>query len=197
MIRDDLSNRLIHLAKGTYKEGHKTFQSILNDGKLLGSSNMIRGKDKVICFTEAPINKIAQIIASTNIDNMRYRPFGVMFEKDYLFEKGARPVIYQTEEEYKLLKQEQKYRHVRFEPHNDIDWTWEHEWRLNSKELVLEPEHVTLIVPYRSIEEALKNEHQGAVNRAGMVTMFGASIVGKFRWHCLVLEDLGVKIPKP
>ena len=107
MIKDHIKKRITG-SQVSY-EGH---------GKLIASSNTIRATDAVICFTEAPMNKIAQIIASTNIDNMRNRPFGVMFEKDYLFEKGARPVVYQTEEEYKLLKNELIYRHVQvLRPH--------------------------------------------------------------------------------
>ena len=195
MIRDDLSNRLIHLAKGTFSDANVTFDSIMKDKKLIGSSNTIRGGDKVICLTEAPISKIAQIIASKNANDMRYMPFGVMFEKEYLFAKGARPVIYQTEDEYGMLHENQKYRHVRFEPQKGVDWTWEREWRIKTEELLLEPEHVTLIVPYREVLEEMKDVHQGHVNRASLVTKFGPSMVGKFKWHYLVLEDLGVEIP--
>ena len=173
-----------------------TFFKIISDNKLIGTSSSSKGTDKVICFSEAPISKIAQIIASDNIEKMRYRPFGFMFEKLYLFEKGARPAIYQTGSEYKMLKEEQQYRHVKFELNNNIDWTWEREWRYKSGELVLEPEQVTLIIPNREIEEELKSEHHGRVARASLVTQFGASIVGQFPWHFIVLEDLGVDIPK-
>ena len=196
MIRDDLSNRLIHLTKGSMSNAKTTFFKIISDNKLIGTSSSSKGTDKVICFSEAPISKIAQIIASDNIEKMRYRPFGFMFEKLYLFEKGARPAIYQTGSEYKMLKEEQQYRHVKFELNNNIDWTWEREWRYKSGELVLEPEQVTLIIPNREIEEELKSEHHGRVARASLVTQFGASIVGQFPWHFIVLEDLGVDIPK-
>ena len=195
MFRDDLSNRLIHLSKGSYEEAKSTFYKIMKDGKLIGSNEAARGDDKVICFSEAPISKLSTILANPNAHNMRYRPFGVMYEKSYLFEKGARPVIYQTNTEYDLLNSEQKYRHVRFEPSKGIDWTWEREWRIRADELDLDEEKVTLIVPNRSIEEEMKSDHHARISRASMLTSFGPNIVGKFSWHFIVLEDLGVDIP--
>lgn len=196
MFRDDLSNRLIHLSKGSYEEAKNTFFKIINAGKLLGSSEAARGDDKVICFSEAPISKLSTILANPNAYNIRYRPFGVMYEKSYLFEKGARPAIYQTNAEYDLLNSEQKYRHVRFEPSNNIDWTWEREWRIRADELDLEDEKVTLIVPNRSIEDEMKNEHHARISNASMIMEFGPHVVGKFPWHFIVLEDLGVEIPR-
>ena len=173
-----------------------TFYKIVADKKLVGSSKSSRGPDNVICFSEAPISKIAQLIASTNVDSLKYRPFGVMFEKMYLYEKGARPAIYQSNKEFDLLHPDHRFRHVKFEPEHDIDFTWEREWRLRSDELSLEPEHVTLIIPNREIEDELKLEHHGRVARASLITQFGPSMVGKFLWHFIVLEDLGVEIPR-
>lgn len=197
MIRDDLSDKLIHLTKGGYDEASKVFLEILGSKKLLGSNFDVRGKSKVICLSEAPINKIGYILAQPNAHNFRYAPFGVMFEKAYLFKKGARPVIYQTEEEFKLLKEEQQYRHVKFDLDKNFDLTWEREWRIEAKELELEENHVTMIVPNREWEDKFKDEHHGRLSRANLVTRgFGAGMVGKFQWHFIVLEDLGVQIPK-
>jgi hypothetical protein len=78
---------------GNLDEAGKTFSKIVSEKKLLGSSKNIRGNHKVICFSEAPISKLGIILANPNIHNLRYRPFGIMFDKEYLFQKGARPVI--------------------------------------------------------------------------------------------------------
>lgn len=195
MIREDLSNKLIHLTRGSYQEASDNFSSILESKSLRGSDRDIRGKHKVVCFSEAPINKLGYILAQPNRENFRYAPFGVMFEKEYLFGKGARPVIYQPEQEYGLLHVEQKYRHVKFDMGRNIDWTWERGWRIKIENLPLEPEHVTIIVPNRKWEEKLRNDYHGRLSRANLVTRgMGAGAVGKFEWHFIVLEDLGVPI---
>ena len=196
MIRDDLSNRLIHLTQGDYADAKATFLKILADGAVQGSSNNVRGRARVICFSEAPISKLGLLLAHPKPDNVRYRPFGVMFEKNYLFEKGARPVIYQPNAEYELLHPTQQFRHVRYEPASGCDWTWEREWRLKADSLELEPDAVTLIIPNRSVEGDMRQQHHWRVQTASFVTEFGATVVGEYPWHFIVLEDLGVEIPQ-
>jgi hypothetical protein len=83
MIRDDLSNRLIHLTKGDSDKAGNTFLKIIKTKKLIGSAENIRGGHKVICFSEAPISKLGIILATPNAGSMRYRPFGLMFDKNY------------------------------------------------------------------------------------------------------------------
>ena len=55
------------------------------------------------CFSEAPLSKLAQILANPSAHGMRYKPFGVMVSKSWLFERAGRPVIYQPESEFDLL----------------------------------------------------------------------------------------------
>jgi hypothetical protein len=51
--------------------------------------------------------------------------FGLMFEKNWIFDRGGRPVIYQPESELDLLPENLRWRDVRFEPTGDkvIDFT--------------------------------------------------------------------------
>ena len=86
-----------------------------------------------------------------------------MYEKSYLFAKGARPVIYQPNSDFDLLHEDHKYRHVKFELDEGIDWTWEREWRIKIDELALEPDKVTLIVPNRSWEKRFQEDHHVSV----------------------------------
>ena len=55
-----------------------------------------------------------------------------MFEKNWLFKRGGRPVIYQPESDFDLLPEDLRWRHVRFELTEEkvVDWTWEREWRV-------------------------------------------------------------------
>jgi hypothetical protein len=113
MTRDDLSNSLIHLTKGERPEqGLINCISILQKGKLLGGKGDIRSGYECVCFSEAPISKIAIFLSDRSHNDIRYRPYGVIVKKDWLYEKGGRPVIYQTENEYHILPEEMRYRHV-------------------------------------------------------------------------------------
>jgi hypothetical protein len=195
MIRGDLSNRLIHLTKGnTLAEASPNFLQIINEGKLIGSTGHIRGGYTCVCFSEAPISVLSQVLSNPAVLGMRYVPLGVMVRKQWLFEQGGRPVIYQADEEFELLPDELKYRHVRYEPHKGIDHTWEREWRIRTQELILDPLTVTFVVPTREWEERFKQEH--ADNQQSAAFVFGNDAwltVEKFPWHFIVLEDLGVE----
>src|SRR6185436_13387898 len=97
MIRSDLSQRLIHLTRDIGgSTGFKNFESIIATKTLKGNNGHIRGGYKCICFTEAPISALGQILFNGH-GEIRYSPYGFMFKKDYLFQHGARPVIYQPE----------------------------------------------------------------------------------------------------
>jgi hypothetical protein len=195
MIRGDLSNRLIHLTKGnTLDEAGENFSQIIREGKLIGGTGHIRGGYTCVCFSEAPISVLSQVLSNPIDDEMKYAPLGVMVQKKWLFEKGGRPVIYQSEEEFELLPDELKYRHVRYEPHRDIDHTWEREWRILTPELLLDSATVTYVVPNREWEERFKQEHTH--KQRGIALALGENgWIGleKFRWHFIVLEDLGVE----
>lgn len=199
MIRGDLSNRLIHLTKGnTADEAAKNFINILRSGHIRGGNGFIRGGYTCVCFSEAPINVLSQILANPSVHGMRYAPFGVMVSKLWLFRQGGRPAIYQPEAEYELLHEEQRYRHVRYEPDRGIDLTWEREWRLKTAQLGLDPGETTFVVPTRAWEKRFMEEHAG--DQQGLALLLGESAalaIEPFPWHFVVLEDLGVEVLWP
>lgn len=191
MIRDDISNKLIHLTRDYLeKPGKQRFLEIIKSKKILGGKTDVRGPYKCICFSEAPISSIAQLIARETIE-MRYLAYGFMFSKQYLYNLGARPVIYQSEDEYKILPDEIKYRHVKFDltGDNKIDWTWEREWRLKMDELILDSQKVTIIVPNRKILRGIIADEQAMFRQAGLSERLGS--FPQTSWHFIALEDLG------
>ncbi len=190
MIRPDISNSLIHLIRD--KDGlssENIFDKIVSEKVILGSTENIRGKFNCICFSETPISAISQIIALKD-KRFHYGPYEFMFSKKYLFEKGARPVIYQPDSDFDLLQENLQYRHVRFEIEK-TDWTWEREWRISTDRLDLDPKFVTLIIPSRSKIEEYKEKAFNAnllLSRAiGGMLRSGK----KLDWHFISLEDLG------
>jgi hypothetical protein len=196
LIRDDLSDKLIHLTRGESDQAAAdNFLSILQSKTLKGGTGNIKGKYQCVCFSEAPIGKLGYILANPSIHGMRYKPFGVMVSKEWLYSKGGRPVIYQLDAEYDLLHESQKYRHVRYEPNKGVDFTWEREWRIQTAILEIDPNFSTIVVPNRSWEEWFQNKHTAMLGRRAMVTGFiGPKSVSKQPWHFIVLEDLGVPI---
>jgi hypothetical protein len=192
ILRDDLSARLVHLTRGDTLTAAVSFFQIVRERRLVGGTTDIRGGFRCVCFSEAPIGKLAHLLADPSVEAMRYKPFGVMVDKAWLFAQGGRPVIYQPEAEYPLLHESQRYRHVRYEP-PDTDFTWEREWRVRVDELPLDPDAVTLVVPTRVWERWFQRDHTAANARRAML-LGGLGGGEPFPWHFTVLEDVGVDI---
>ena len=169
-MRDDLSNKLVHLTKGTSDdidgnrgEALNTLTKIMISKQLKGGTGFIKGGHKCVCFSEAPISKLSYIIAKKGQNDFKYHPYGVIVDKSWLYEKGGRPVIYGPDEDYKKLPDDLKYRHVRFElsKTSNIDHTWEREWRIQEEALDITDQDVTLVVPDREVKSALVNRYAG------------------------------------
>jgi hypothetical protein len=196
MIRGDLSSRLIHLTRPTDQlDVGAVFANIVREGQLRGSRNDVAGRFSCVCFTEAPLTALAQVMAA-NPTSMRYQPFGVMVTKDWLYAKGGRPVIYGEPAEFKDLPDTMKYRYVRYEL-GKVDWTWEREWRIQTNALVLDPAQTTLIVPRRSIAQAY---HATEAEQNSMLSFAVPEVAFAFsepsQWHFVALEDLGIDFPE-
>lgn len=133
-------------------------RKILIDGHLLGSSAWTYGFNTV-CFTEAPIQEFNSIfslveIAASREERPRYEPYGIAVRKDFLFEKGGRPVIYDHPDLLSKLPDDMKYRFVPYDPVADLDFTWEREWRIRTDRLKLDPKQTLVVVP--TAEEAFE-----------------------------------------
>jgi hypothetical protein len=126
-------------------------EKIAREGRLIGSNGYIRGGYRCVCFSETPISEIPTVLrlaqhAAEEGLRPRYEPYGVAIPKEWLFAQGGRPVIYQPDDEFDLLPEEMKYRHVRYEP-GRVDFTWEREWRIRTDELKIDPEHTLFVLP--------------------------------------------------
>ena len=206
MLRDDVSRNLVHLVRDPrinceYNTAGEVLREILNTRKLLGGTGNIKGGFRCVCFSEAPISKLGQVLTLPGIHGMRYKPFGIMVSKQWLYDKGGRPVIYQADNEYDLLHNDLKYRHVKYEP-PIVDFSWEREWRIRTDELQLDPANVTVIVANRDFVESIKQEDSDKKAKnaqlMGMMStgVFAGKSVTPLEWHFIVLEDLGITIPE-
>lgn len=114
---------------------------------------MIRGGYPCVCFTEAPLLAVANGFAPRLPAN-RYAPFGLMFDKTWVFARGGRPVIYESDHEFSDLPEQLRWRHVRYEPFGPapIDFTWEREWRMRCEELLFSPTEAAIVFAQRGLE---------------------------------------------
>lgn len=142
--RNDITSRLTHLTKGdTLEQAFENLLQILNDKKLIGSvteTGFIIGRTPAVCFQEAPLNAIAENLRyeqkmRQGTDNpVRYRAFGIRFDKQFIYNRGGRPVIYEKRDLMKeMLPEDEYWRIVNYDmsdPKHIIDWSHEREWRI-------------------------------------------------------------------
>ena len=183
--RSDISIYITHLTKET--EELDTFQvlrKILAEKKIVGSNRngYIIGNATAVCFQDIPLYGVCQNTFHEQMNHtelgriVRYRPIGLTFEKEYLFRKGARPVLYERKEVAKqILPEAEWWRIVNYDLSNDnsiIDWTHEREWRIKG-DLDFELNQVILIMPHGMNNSVLKETFGDEIlnNIKGIVTL--------------------------
>ena len=189
IVRRDIGSLVVHWTRSKYdldapkseppqQDALKVLTKILDEGMLRGSDSFIKGGYKCICFTEAPISEIAPLFKTFKVlENQRYEPFGIAVDKKWLFQKGGRPVIYQSDAEFDLLPETMKWKHSLYEP-GEIDFTWEREWRVHTESLKLDPARTMVIVPNHQYAFDLMNRYK---------TKSGPS-----RWIVIPLDHFGL-----
>ncbi len=177
--RVDLSSRVTHLTKGdTDDEAFKNLISILEEKCIIASktgSNFINGDIPAVCLQEAPLIAIAENLQyeeklreEDEKQRIRYLGFGIRFQKDFIYQKNGRPVIYDdTNQSKEYLHKSDWWRIVRLDLSDEnrmIDWTHEREWRVPG-ELLFDYSHCEIIVPspayyHKFVEYCLKNNRE-------------------------------------
>lgn len=184
--RSDITSKLTHLTKGSGTlDCIDILINILKEKKLKGStteSGFIVGDRKAVCFQEVPLYSIAENLHYEYIKRnkkVRYNAAGLIFQKQYIYNLGGRPVIYdKTSEAKSYLPSEQWWRIVNLDFSNCneiIDWTHEREWRVPG-EIEFELKDVTIIVPWiedyqKIIEEFKKDGIDLSLEVAGIINL--------------------------
>jgi hypothetical protein len=160
-MREDLSEDLIHFTQGSDEDAFAKLQQIIKDQQLLGSFELVKGQHTCVSFTEAPAKNLLDGFTNRYGDT-RYSLFGIQVTKQWLFEQGGRPVIYQPEEDYRLLPPDLRWKHMTYELRKGkrrLDFLWEREWRIQTDALAFSQETAQIIVPSRVWFDRLKGEH--------------------------------------
>ena len=158
-IRSDIGDVLVNWTrKYDKKPAFEILIEILKSGSLSGSGGFIKGGYKCVCFTETPLAELVKVFSVSKSINDRYEPYGIGVRKQWLFEKGGRPVIYSPEDEYRHLDDKIKWRYVKYSP-PQIDFSWEREWRICCEKLELDPLNCVVIVPTRKHAREVTNKY--------------------------------------
>jgi hypothetical protein len=190
-----MSNKLIHFTRGTTEdEAFSTLMKIMKEKRLLGGTRFIRGNYSCVCFTEAPLPSFCELFLNEKA-NVRYSPFGIMFDKSWVYSQGGRPVIYQHESEFNLLDDSIRWRHVRYEPNDTypIDFSWEREWRIHRDELLFTPADAIIVLPTPKHADYLRelHEEEQRYNFQVYSTILGDDIAlqyrEEFQWRIVTL----------
>lgn len=188
MRRPDFSEWLVHLTR-EIDEGNGPFESlllsprpkryvapfdvlrkILTEATIAGGLGFVKGKRRVACFSEIPLASITHFATKPDEKLARYRYYGVAVTKQAAYSQGGRPVIYLPDSESDWVPEDQKWRLVRFEPHNRIDYTREREWRVpDSFDLRLAGQIYVLVwsveeaIDVRDVETSLQGQIAGVL----------------------------------
>lgn len=130
---------------------------------------------KVFCFTEVPLDQIHLITQEIKGTKYQREPYGIVFRKQFLIEKGAQPAIYvnsyranvairESFDEIFRISQQENFRNdawrilpfvnIMYERH---DFAWEREWRL-AGDLDFPLEEVVCVILPKGKEEYLRKE---------------------------------------
>ncbi|RQH08445.1 hypothetical protein [Paraburkholderia dinghuensis] len=210
LVRRDVSDLLFHFTRGLEPrwveiQGRKinmgetashVLEKILRSGELHGTSHWTYGKDTV-CFTEAPIHEFNSVfalasIASEETQRPRYEPYGVAVSKNWLYQQGGRPVIYDLPESLDQYPDALRHRFCPYDPVNSVDFTWEREWRVPSSALKLDPNQTLVVVPTSA--EAFEFVYQHASEEADIDASGSAfGIYHQPKWLAVSLDMFGVR----
>ncbi|HTT77536.1 MAG TPA: hypothetical protein VMF50_16360 [Candidatus Binataceae bacterium] len=145
--------------------------AILSEGRIRGSSRMVRGKQPVVCFCDAPLGELRHLLVRSN--RRRYEPFGLAVARRYAFRAGARPVLYMpTAEAERIVVAEEIWRVVTFDLGREpvIDWTFEREWRL-AGDLPLQADNAVALVENWKDADELYDHFNGNPPCAGVIPL--------------------------
>lgn len=148
-FRSDCSRFLVHLTRGrqlSYGYENVAYENVEREFSaaevlwLILSSGIIRANQgkgmrcPAVCFTEKPLAGLKDTLVGHEASTRRgkaltWAPYGVMFEKDYARDRGARPVISCDSSTETCLPNKDKYLVVPLT--SKSNWTHEREWRVS------------------------------------------------------------------
>lgn len=172
--RSDCSPYLIHLTHTNsvvvgysnidYEDNREQLQAPQILWLILASQTLRKFKgpglrEASVCFSEKPLIGLKEtLLGQENKERekkkaIKWAPYGVMFEKDYLIKLGVSPVLPLDFRDMQLLPQEMKWRRVPFS--NSDNFLHEREWR-SKDDIKFDSQECIVLVPDFSQAESFK-----------------------------------------
>jgi hypothetical protein len=118
----------------------ETLRRIIRSRRLIGSGQGIRGGAKVVCWTEIPFQELARFrVYRPHRVRWDFCPYGICVDRQWLVDRGARPVIYAPSSHWDDLSEgdrpffqalsTRQAGHPTDPTHTSMDWRREREWR--------------------------------------------------------------------
>jgi hypothetical protein len=109
---------------------------IIQQRRLIASGRGIRNNSRVVCWTRLPLSTLLQrrVYRSHRV-RWDFEPYGICILRNWLAQRGARPVIYGDQSDWEGLGEndrpffQARFSHGRNSRHT-YDWTTEQEWRI-------------------------------------------------------------------
>jgi hypothetical protein len=197
--REDVSQFVVHLTRNDSKDftdgctAEENLKSILKSKRVIATRShcifnneisdlgkSFKKKFSVACFTETPLSQIHNLTRKIEGRKIELEPFGVVFKKELLIEKGAQQAIYinsynsnqslreSVRELFDLCKKNSSSKLVRLVPylnamHERYDFTWEREWRLTENFDFEHENIVCIILPEEGHEQLKRNSAKAGI----------------------------------
>lgn len=119
----------------SHQQDHRAVASlrrILALKRIFASNDLTRDRRPVVCFSNVPLAQITERrVFRPHLSRWDFEPFGLAIDREYLQKRGARPVVYGTEQDWKQLPEESRtFFQMEKSKSGNIDWQQEREWRL-------------------------------------------------------------------
>lgn len=155
---DEYLDKLILGVEASDRTAFAALSRIVQTKKIVASSHLIRGRHSVVCFTDVTLGELAsRRTFRPHLRRWDYEPYGVGIRKSQLTERGARPVVYGTSDDFASMPtRDQPFFQQAATADNRTQWTDETEWRcLGNVDLNELSDHLFLFVPTRQEAIAL------------------------------------------
>ena len=107
---------------------------IVHSRRLIATASLIRGDVPVVSFTAVPVGELGRLHTfRPHLGRWDFEPYGIAVRREWLMERGGRPVIYGDETRWQELPEADRPffqpRESRSASGRVSDWTVEREWR--------------------------------------------------------------------
>lgn len=112
------------------RDARATLSRIMESRRIQASGRLIRGSFPMVSFTAVSPERIADLHRyRSHLIRWDFEPWGLVFDRDWLMQRGARPVKYLPAKSLKNLAEHEQPFFQKHEP-PDCDFSAEEEWRI-------------------------------------------------------------------